>query len=245
MDQVYISKNRSGFEVGSYVIITPALKGQAVNPYYYRAEKLEPIKIQIIDEIFKFMDDSENTIIAGSFLEKGFDMNDIDIIVINGTKKPIERFTADRFGIKSHVMDMTYESLRKGVNTDPLFGMLLSRFVAKKRILLKIKPEINYKLLDIYLLKSKLLIDNFDSFNGKEKYKLVRNMFAIKHFLESKRLSDESIDKDINDYFGKNAVKEIKDNIFEKISFIKKYKALYNNLFDRIMKGVKNGAKQE
>jgi len=245
MDQVYISKNRSGFEVGSYVAITPVAKKQAISAYYYHTEKLEPIKVQIINEIFEFSDDSENAIITGSFLNKGFDFEDIDIIVINGTKKPIEQFIADRFGIKSHIMDMTYESLRKGANTDPLFRMLLSRFVAKKRILLKFESKINYKLLDIYLLKSKLLINNFDSFNGKEKYRLVRNTIAIKRFMEYKKLSDESVNKDINDCFGKDAAVKIKNNTFEKTIFIKKYKALHSNLFERIMEWIKNDKKQK
>lgn len=245
MDQVYISKNRSGFEVGSYVVITPALKKQEASPYYYHTEKPEPIKIQIISEIFEFLDDSENAIITGSFLNKGFDFEDIDIVVINGTKKPIEWFIADRFGIKSHIMNMTYESLRKGANTDPLFRMLLSRFVAKKRIFLKIESKINYKLLDIYLLKSKLLINNFDSFNGKEKYRLIRNTIAIKRFMESKKISDESVNKDINNCFGKDAAVKIKNNTFEKNIFIKKYKVLHNELFEKIMMGIKNDEKQK
>lgn len=245
MDQIYISKNRSGLELGSYVVITPVLKKQAVNPYYHNIKSLEPIKVHIINEIFRFLSDSENVIITGSFVEKGFNFNEIDLIIINGAKSNIEEFIRERFGMEAHVIDITYKALRKGINTDPLFQMMLSRFAAKKRTLIKIETKINYKLLDIYLLKSKLLMDNFDCLNGKEKYKMIRNVFAIKHFLKSKELSKENIDRDINGYFGKNTVKEITDNTLEKQSFIKKYKILYDELFERIMEGVKHGAEQE
>jgi hypothetical protein len=244
MDQVYISKNRNpGFEVGSYVAITPVQLKRAAKPYYYHVKELEPIKVQIINEIFDLLDNAENVIITGSFLEKGFNLNDIDIIIINGASSNTEHFIKERFGIESHIISMTHETLRKGLNTDPLFQMLLSRFVSKKRILIKIEQEINYKLLDLHLLKSKLLIDNFDYLNGKEKYKMTRNIFAIKRFLENKEVTKENIDKDIDNYFGKDAVKDILDNTLQKADFIKKYRVLYNEVFERIMKGVKNGSK--
>lgn len=241
MDQVYISKNRNpGFEVGSYVVISPALEKQEIKPYYYQIKQLEPVKIQIINKIFEFLSDADNVIIAGSFLEKGFTFNDMDVMIINGTKNPIEKFIKEQFGMESHIINITYEALRKGLNTDPLFQMLLSKFVSKKRILIKIEPEINYKLLDIHLLRSKLLIDNFDYLNGKEKYKMTRNMFAIKRFLKKELLTKENIDKDINIYFGKNSVNEILDNTIPKIEFVRKYRKLYNDLFNEIMKGARN-----
>src|SRR3989344_4483632 len=118
MDQIYVSKNRNPeFEVGSYVAISPALKKQAIKPYYYRVSQLEPIKTQIISEIFEFLS-AENVIITGSFLEKGFNLEDIDIIVINGAKQPIESFVKKKFGMVAHIISTSYDELRKGLNTD-------------------------------------------------------------------------------------------------------------------------------
>lgn len=245
MDQIYISKKRYGLEVGSYVAITSVLKKPTIKSYYYHIKKLEPIKVQVINDLFNFLSNAENVIIAGSFLEKGFNANDIDIIIINGVNSQTEKFIMEKFGMVAHVIEISYDALKKGVNTDPLFQMLLSKFVAKKRILFKIEQKINYKLLDLHLLKSKILLDNFDYLSGKEKYNMLRNVFAIKRFLELKELSKEYIDLEIANYFGKNSIKEVNDNIVEKKSFINKYRILYDGLFNKIMEGIKNESEQK
>ncbi|HIH39138.1 TPA: hypothetical protein HA219_00210 [Candidatus Woesearchaeota archaeon] len=243
MDQIYISKDRHpDFEVGSYVAIAPVSRKKRINLFYCRIKQIEPIKSLIVREIFEFLSDAENVIITGSFLERGFEFNDIDLIVIDGTKKPIEKFISEKFGLEPHIISTTYESLRKGMNADPLFQMLLNKFISKKRIIFKMMPKINYKLLDINLLNSRLLIDNFDYLNGKEKYKMIRNIFAIKNFLEKKAITNENIDDDINAYFGKNTVDDSINNMLQKNKFIKKYKKLYNDIFNKIMRGIEQNA---
>lgn len=244
MDQVYLPKNRSSaLGVGEYVLISPALQKKQIAPYYYNAQNIEPIKAEIIQGILSNAD-AENIIIAGSFLEKGFHFDDIDIIVINGEGKEIEEYAKIAFGLKAHIINMKYDALRIGLNTDPLFQMILSRFASKERILLNIKQEINYKLLDIHLLKSKLLPEQFEHLNGKEKYKLARNMVAIKLFIEGKTVTIEKTNKEIEKLFGKDAVSKLLENTMEKMPFTAKYKEVYRKVFNAIMDGISH-AKQK
>lgn len=235
MDQIYLPKNRSpSLGIGEYVTIAPALQKKQIAPYYYNAQNIEPIKAEIIQGILSNAE-AENIIIAGSFLEKGFNFEDIDIIVINGEGKAIENYAETAFGLKAHIINIKYGTLRAGLNTDPLFQMILSRFAAKERILLNIKPRINYKLLDMHLLKSKLLPEQFEHLNGKEKYKLTRNMAAIKLFLEGKTATIEKVNKEIENIFGKGAVSKLLENTMEKSPFTAKYKEAYRKVFNAIM----------
>ena len=67
----------------------------------------------------------------------------------------------------------------------------------KKRFVYKIKHKIDYKILDLHLLKSKLLIDNFDLLSGDEKYYLVRNLISISLYLQKKIVDKNRVDKEI------------------------------------------------
>lgn len=248
MDQIYISKERlPGFEVGTTVLIKPIIEKMKTKPLYYNISNIEPTKVIIIEEILNYFEYIDNVIITGSFLEKGFDFEDIDVILI--TDKKIDNSNTEirfkkRFGINVHIISMDFKTLLKGINTDPLFQLMLSKFVSKKRVIFKTKNKINYKLLDLHLLKSKALIDNFDFLAGKEKYKMTRNLFAISLFMDNKKINTEVIDNKINEHFGKNTVKNIKENLVEK-DFLNKYKSSYNRIFNKILDGIKNGSKQK
>ncbi len=243
MDQVYLPKNRpSAFNVGDYVVISPAVRKSQVTPYYYNAGHIEPIKAEIIQGILGSAE-AENIIISGSFLEKGFNFDDIDIIVINGKGTEIGKYVEGAFGLKAHIINMDYGALMAGLNTDPLFQMLLSRFAAKGRILLNIKPEVNFRLLDMHLLKSRLLPEQFEHLNGKEKFRLTRNMAAIKLFIEGEKATIEKVNGEIEALFGKGAVKAILENTIEKAPFIKKYRQAYGKVFNALMAGISLNAK--
>jgi len=248
MDQIYIPKERSpGFETGTPVLIRPVLEKAKINPFYYNVDNIEPIKNIIIEEFLNYFEHLDNVIITGSFLEKGFEFEDIDVILITNKKfdnKKIERYFKVKFGFNIHIISINFKTLLKGISTDPLFQMLVSKFVSKRRVILKIKNKINYKLLDLHLLKSELLITNFYFLAGREKYKITRNLFAIKFFMDNKKISAETIDNEINNYFGKNTVVNIKENLLGK-DFLNKYKKLYNELFKKILNGIKNGSKQK
>ena len=87
MDQVYLPKNRSGFSIGDYVIIRSFEPLKEIEKlYFYNIDYIEPIKIQIIEHIFeiinKYSDKYDNILVNGSFLEKGFHFNDVDILLI-------------------------------------------------------------------------------------------------------------------------------------------------------------------
>ena len=245
MDQVYLPKNRSSaLGIGEYVVIAPALQKKQITPYYYNAQNIEPIKAEIIQGILS-NSEAENIIIAGSFLEKGFNFEDIDIIVINGEGKAIEKYAETAFGLKAHIINMKYDTLRTGLNTDPLFQMILSRFAAKERLLLNIKQEINYKLLDMHLLKSKILPEQFEHLNGIEKFILTRNMVAIRLFIEGKTATIDKVNKEINNLFGKDAASKLLENTMEKLPFTAKYKEIYRKVFNAIMDGISHNAKQK
>ncbi len=248
MDQVYIPKERTpGFEIGSTVLIQPVFEKAGQKPYYYNIRYLEPVKITIIEEIFNYLGYADNAIITGSFVEEGFGFEDIDVIVVTGKKvdsESIENHFKTALGIKTQIIALNFKTLLKGVSTDPLFQMLVSKFVAKRRVLFRTARKVNYKLLDLHLLKSELLITNFYFLTGREKYKFVRNLFAITLFLDKKNISSEAVDSEINRCFGNGSVRSIKENMVGK-SFLAKYKRLYGNTFKQIMNGVKNGPKQE
>ncbi len=248
MDQVYISKERApGFEVGATVLIQPVLEKAKPALYYYSIKHLEPVKVAIVEEVFNYLKHVDNVIIAGSFIEEGFDFEDIDVIVVTEESidiKSIENHFKSALGIKVHIILLNFKTLLKGIHTDPLFQMLTSKFISRERTIFKTKNVINYKLLDLHLLKSELLITNFYFLTGREKYKFVRNLFAIILFLHKKIISLKSVDKEINRCFGKDSVRNIKENLVDK-SFLAKYEKLYENTFKLVINGVKNGPKQK
>lgn len=245
MDQIYLPKVRPpGFAVGDFVEIVPT-KRKKRNFYTYNVGYLEPIKSLIKDEIFDYFKEIDNVMITGSFLEKGFEFNDVDVILINGTKtdKNWEKYFKKKLGINTHITCLDRKSLVRGLKTDPLFQMMLSKYIAKKREIFKVKNEFNYKLLDLYLLKSKSLLNSFDILTGKEKYNLTRNLIAIKLFLERKILNKELVDKEIGKVFGEGTVNKLKENIVEKEKFLKKFKEIYKQMFEEIMKRLKSEQK--
>ncbi len=260
MDQVYIPQKREGFALGSYVIIksldlkmikTIGIKKKITEKlYFYNIKEIEPIKVEIAKKIIKIIEennDSENIIITGSFLDKGFNFNDIDILIINKTKINIGHIRSKiekNIGTNTHLILLNKEELIKGLSSDPLYQMMLSRYIAKKRFIYHAKQKINYKILDLHLLKSKTLIDNFEFLNGNEKYYLTRNMISILLFLQNKKITKEIVDKETEQLF-KIKVERIKQNILEKDKFLKKYKTLYNEIFNKIMENIKNGSEQK
>ena len=245
MDQIYIPKNRPyGFEIGNYVVIEPALRKSEVTQFYYNTGKIAPIKSNIIQELFRHVANAENVIITGSFLENGFMFEDLDVVIVNGSCPSLKNFMKENFGLEVHIIEISYVALRLGLNTDPLFQMMLSRFVAKEKVLFKIRPKLNYKLLDLHLLKSKPLIYNFDLLTGPEKYKLVRNAVAIKNFIKGNKITNKTIDNAIEHIFGKGQINSLKNNILSKETFIKKYKELYEETFNQIIEGIQHDTKQ-
>ncbi len=253
MDQIYIPKQRApGLEAGTLVVIEPALLKAAEKPRlnYYKIVSLPPIKVAIIERIFEYfeqMAEVDNALVTGSFLEHGFEFGDVDVVAISDKKvdaSGIENALSTELGLKVHVIAIGFKTLLKGISTDPLFEMLVSRFVAKRRVIFRVTREIRYKLLDLHLLNSELLIINFYFLTGREKYKFVRNLFAIAIFLDGGKISTETVDSRINRYFGKDAVKNIKENLADK-NFLAKYKKFYAAVFKKIMAGIRDDSKQK
>lgn len=257
MDQVYIPKNRNSFNIGDYVVIKLLgdTKSQTVNVpqklCFYDVENIEPIKLKIIQELIKIIDDNivnyGNIIITGSFLERGFNFNDVDILMItdkNINTKLIENLIAKKIGIKAHIIVLSNKEMAKGLETDPLYKVMLSRCVAKKKFIYRQKRVLDYKLLDLHLLESKVLIDNFDILTGSEKFKLTRNMTSIFLYINGKKITNESIDKEIARSLGA-ASEDIRQNILNKKAFLKRYNSIYYKTFNKIIRGIRNGSKQK
>ena len=253
MDQVYIPKNRFGLSTGSYVIIRPIGAGSvSEKPYFYNIKSIEPIKLEVIAKIFQIIDrylaDYKNIIVAGSFLEKGFNFNDLDLVIIAKGKHDLTKIKSlieKNFGIKPHFIMIDNKTLKIGLETDPLYQLMLSKCISKKRIIYNYKNQFNYKLLDLHLLKSKVLISNFDILNGNEKYYLTRNTAAIKLYLKNKKLTKETVDNEIRNIFNLRDVNDIKENKISKQDFIKQYKLLYDETLNIILEGIKNESKPE
>ena len=252
MDQIYIPKKRVGLAIGNYVIIRPLEEQKPVEKlYFYGVKEIEPLKLAIVQEVVKIidksLDDYENVFVTGSFLDKGFHFNDVDILIATKDKinhelikDNIERKT----GIKAHILSLSNKELIRGLETDPLYQMMLSRCVSKKRFIYGNKQNIDYKLLDLHLLKSRALIDNFEMLSGSEKYDLVRNMIAIHLYLEKMSVSNELIYKEIKKSLEVD-IQEIKQNMVAKKDFLKKYKLIYDRTFAKILNGIEHGTKQK
>ena len=252
MDQIYIPKRRVDFTVGSYVAIRPLeTVEEEIKPFFYNIKHLEPIKTKIIKEIFKnlnYLIKCDNIIITGSFLNEGFRFNDIDIILVSEEKidtKQLVDLLESRIGPKFHLILISNKALVKGLSTDPLYMIMLSRCVAKTRFVYRVKPKINCKLLDLHLLKSKLLTHNFDFLTGDEKYEMTRNLVAINQFISKKEVTKDKIDLAINNFFGNKTVQKLKNNLISTKDFLKKYNKVYNNAQNRILKGIKDEPKQK
>ena len=249
IDQIYIPKNRSWFETGNYVLVKPLaqneISGRDIEkPFIYGVSKISPIKIEIIKSIFSLINKNfcpDNVIITGSFLEEGFKFNDIDILIVDEKKqdyKELKHVLEEKIGINIHILSLTSSELREGVSSDPLYENMLSKFISCKRIILNIKRKILPKLLDLHLLKSKSIIDNFDILNGSEKYYLTKNMIAISLFIESKKVSNESINKEIKNKL-KVEADDIKKNMIDKESFLRWYTKEYSRVFTMILHMIK------
>lgn len=255
MDQIYLPKNRSGLPAGSYVIITAIkqnLEKQAEKRLiFYGIKKIEPIKIEIINKsisiINKHFPNRENIIITGSFLDKGFNFNDLDIIIVTlerQKKEEAEKEIMEKIGIFAQIEKIKSSELVAGLKTDPFYTLLLSKCVTQKKIIFKTKKKYNYEILDVHLLKSKSLINNFDILVGKEKYKLTRNLMAINMFLKDEKINQDSLNNEMRKEFNLKDIKEIKENVLDKKEFIRKYIEIYNESFNKIMRGIKHDSKQ-
>ena len=254
MDQVYLPKNRHGLSIGTYVVVKPLQTKEVKKerPYFVNIKSLEPIKLQIVDEIFqeldKMLERYDNVVVTGSFLDNGFNFNDVDILLVssedvnvNVLSKRLESLT----GVKVHLILIDTPALLNGLSTDPLYQTMLSKCIAKKRFIYKIQARIDYKILDFHLLKSKTLIDNFDILDGSEKYYLTRNMIAILDYLKFKKVSKDKIDEDIKKIFSFESVDLIKKNLLDKKTFLKIYDKTYTQTFNLIMAQIKNGTKSK
>ncbi|MAE13428.1 hypothetical protein CMO92_02585 [Candidatus Woesearchaeota archaeon] len=249
MDQVYIPKQRSGFAVGSYVVLRSLVEPlEKRSLYYYHVNDLEPVKVTIIqrvmDEIEQSSGGCENCIVMGSFLDKGFFFNDVDVLVVDGVetdRKGIEDRLRKSLGIRVHLHVLSQKKLRHCLSVDPMYQVMLSRCVTRKRFLYKVKKKVEYKVLDLYLLKSEVLIENFEFLSGNEKYDLVRNMIAIDLFLKSDKVSRSSVDKEIERVFSVR-IRDLKKNLVEKRSFLKIFRKKYEKTFNAVLNHSKNGS---
>lgn len=255
MDQIYIPKNRIGGGIGDYVVIklvSPEEQRKIpAKPFLYKITKIEPIKMEIINKIFSILMDRnlENVIITGSFLERGFNFNDMDILIISeeqnsGKKEKIESQIINMIGLKPHIIMISKKALISGLETDPIYENMISRCISRERIVFNYKRKIMPRLLDLQVLKSKNLIGNFQEYNGKEKEYLVRNLVSIVLFLDGKKIKREEIERKTKEEL-KISLEEIKENKTGK-EFEKNYKRLYDKTFERILnKQEEQNAKQK
>lgn len=253
MDQIYLSKERiSEFSIGNYVLIKPLSakspeieekQKEQLKLNFYNIKNIPEIKFRIAEEIFKNIQkysNQENIILTGSFLNDGFNFNDLDVIIIKEKKQQkneeeiLKSKLEEKFGVNFHILFLTNKELIEGLSSDPLYENMLSKCISLKKIVFNIKRKINPKILDLHLLKSKTLIENYDILNGKEKYYLTKNMLSILLFIEGKRISDETISKELKNSLNTNP-KEIQENFLNKKEFIKVYKEIYEKTFNKIM----------
>ncbi|MEK6907456.1 MAG: hypothetical protein AABW45_02915 [Nanoarchaeota archaeon] len=248
MDQIYLPKNRFGLNPGSYVLVKETIPRDEGRLIFHNVKKIEKIKIIIIKELFNALNkyNFDNIIVTGSFLDNGFNFNDIDIILIRDQNINISKIKDElkEMGIESHLILIDNQSLLKGISTDPLFQTMLSNYISKKRFIYNIKPEIKYKLLDLHLLKSELLVGNFDILTENQKLDLLRNLVSIYLFITEKQIvTKEEVCKKIRGMFDEDIFDKLKSNALNKKEFIKRYKLIYGKTFKMILRGIRNESK--
>ncbi len=248
MDQIYLPKNRIGFDIGNYVIIKPINKiienktFQEKKKFYFNGIKsINSLKLEIISRIIEIIDksieDYENIFIAGSFLEEGFNFKDIDVIILTEEKlnKKIESEIKGSLNLEMHLIFMNKSQFIEALKIDPLWILMLNQCISIKRLAPSPLRKINYKYLDAQLIKSKTLIENFDYSTGDEKYKLIRNLMTIYLFIKNQQLSKGNVEKEMIKKFNIE-IDEFKNNLINKEKFLKKYKNLYFKLEKEIIK---------
>ena len=230
-------------QTGTFVIVKTletnqeAKKQDSLN--FYNTKNLEPIKIEIINKIMALIKkeiEFENIIITGSFLNNGFNFNDIDILLIIKKEqniKQLENQIKSNMGIKPHIVQLTNTELIHGLQTDPLYQLMISKCISQKKLIYKITNKPIYRILDLHLLKSYPITNYPETLSGEDKYYLIRNMIAIKLFTENVKLTPEIINKEIEKTFGISA-ENIKKNIIEH-SVYKKLTKFYKKLQDKII----------
>jgi len=252
MDQIYIPKRRSGYGIGSYVRIIPLEKNRtSKNLIFNNVSYIEPIKIDIIYKIIglidKNSDDYDNIIITGSFIEKGFHFNDIDILIVSDNNIPhnaIQASIKTEIGITSHIISLNKKSLTESLSYDPAFQLMIDKCISKKRFIFKVTPKINYQFLDLKLLESNVIFDEGDELDIEEKYDIVRNVVSIFLFIKHKKITNNELEQEIFRIFHVPS-ELIKRNTINQKIFIKKFRNLYNKTFDLIMRGISGGKKQK
>jgi len=251
MDQIYIPKNRIGFDVGSYVRISPAVAEPIERFFFHNIRSLEKLKLKVIDDVFseieKIVVVYDNIIVTGSFLEKGFNFEDIDIIVLTDKKinsAIVELELSKKTGIKPHLIFLSNKEFLKGVTNIPAYEMMLAKCITKRRLVYRIERKLDHRILDLELLKSENLPLNFDSLNGKEKYNLTRNLIAISLFMKNEKLTKEAVDGEISRIF-KIKPDTIKANMLQKKSFSEIFRKIYRKTYNEVLNLIPNGSKQK
>ena len=247
-NQIYLQKNEGiGFKPGNSVVISPLEDIIAKEPAIFEYKvKLESLKREIVKSLFKIVDSHgnfNNIIITGSFLDEGFNFEDIDIIIINPgnmEKDKLKDSIEQNIGISPHLILIDSESFNRGIKRDPLFRLMVDRYVSAKRAIFRKDRKLNYKLLDIYLLKNKNLIEGYDLFSIKQRKKLLRDFISIKLFSENREVTIKNIEKETNRLFGKDIIENLfyYGNNEEKHEFIAKLKKEFNKLENHILKNV-------
>ncbi|HLC96622.1 MAG TPA: hypothetical protein VJH97_04830 [Candidatus Nanoarchaeia archaeon] len=243
-NQIYLQKDEMGFEPGTAVLLQPVLEtmSREIEPFQYNVA-VDKIKKEVIKKIFKIIDSagaSKNILITGSFLEKGFTFEDIDIIVIDPLitdKKTLKDQIRETLGVTPHLIFIDLQILLKGIKQDPLFSLMVDRFVCKERIIFRKDKSINYKLLDVYLLKNKNLIEAFDLFTIKQRKKVIRDFVSIKLFSEDKELTAKSVEKETDRLFGKDLIDKLAAYAGEesKRRFLARFKKEYRELENKLL----------
>lgn len=236
MDQIYIPKNRSGLSIGSYVVLKPIDIVEKHNPVFYGVDYIEPIKMKIVEQIFDYLSgvDASNIMITGSFLEKGFHFEDVDVLIVaeKCNANYYKGILKNSLGINFHLIVLDEKTLIKGIETDPMYQGMINTCIAKKRLFYRVRNKPNFKILDLHLLK------NIDlNTTGREKYKLVRNLIAIQMFIHNRKI--QNLNLQIERVFGKGTVENLKNNLVDEL-FLRKF----NRVLKKVQKEVLNEQKQ-
>lgn len=253
MNQIYIPKEKIGFNAGAYVVIKPIATSEITGRLFsYGSLHLSSLKTKIAEQIFRIIlrvAEVENIFIVGSFLEEGYNFNDIDIIIIAGKrdidKNKISAEIEEDIGVQAHLIVCDYPTLARGINSDPLFELMMSRYISIKRWITKKIRTFDYKKLDLQLFKSRALDKNFDYLTGKQKYDFIRNLIALKLFIEGERLTYHNLDNEVKKSFSIKKGEILNNMIADRKALIKIYNSIFKSLEKTILKGIEHESKQE
>lgn len=199
-------------ETGDLVAVT--LKEKASHIFYFPSHlKLPEFKEKIVQETFKFLSNHgyRHCFVVGSFLSRGVDYQDIDVVLIGQEQTTIGKELEEYMGLKFHLLFFGEKKLTELLGICPLTRLMFSRYLSSAETELnKKRRKINIPHLEYLLMMPEDLLEI--SPNSKIFYDNTRRLVAIERFLKGEEENIEKLNKEVALLLGERLAFRLKEN---------------------------------